>query len=61
MKLSDLVEKLTALASQHGDLEVFDSAHFSVHSVQVKVAAKDQFPEDWDMPEGYTFVQIDGS
>lgn len=58
MTLTKLIEKLQEIQHEHGDLEVHDTAHFLVETVNVRVAEADQFPEDWSMPEGYTFVQI---
>ena len=32
---------------------------FSVESAQLRIAAKDEFPEDFDMPEGFTFILLE--
>lgn len=58
MNLTGLIARLSQLVAEHGDLPVHDTAHFLVDDVFIRVAEKDQFPEDWNMPEGYKFVQI---
>lgn len=58
MNLSELIAKLKQIEATHGDLPVHDTAHFLVENVRVITATKDEFPEDWNMPEGYQFIQI---
>jgi hypothetical protein len=58
MTLSQLIVHLQELQQHFGDLPVHDHAHFLVERVRIVTAEADQFPEDWDMPEGYQFVQI---
>ena len=58
MTLAQLIARLAELLVEHGDLPVHDTAYFLVEHVFVRTAGKDQFSEDWDMPEGYEFIQI---
>lgn len=58
MNLSQLIEQLQKLQVAHGDLNVHDTVHFLVERVHVVTAKADDFPEDWNMPEGYQFIQI---
>ena len=62
MKISQMIQRLEELKSEHGDVEVMfrsDAGPFLSSRVEHCVADKDEYPEDWNMPEGYEFVQID--
>lgn len=62
MKVKELIEKLSDLDQ---DLEVMfqdPNAHggpFSVQRLSVDIAEDGEYPEDWNMPEGYTFVLLE--
>lgn len=62
MTVSEMIRNLTAILAEQGDIEVmFNDGHDEIRSVSytnVRVAEQDEFPEDWDMPEGFTFVEI---
>jgi len=60
MKAHELAKKLLA----EEDVEVMfqdpnsKGGPFSTNGVQLKVAEKDQFPEDFNMPEGFKWIEI---
>ena len=63
MKISEMIDRLEKIKAEHSDIDVMfndTDSHgpYSASSVRVAVAEKDDFPEDWDMPEGFTFVDI---
>ena len=63
MIISELIEKLETAKTEKGDIEVMfndPEGHgpYSATSADVDVAEKDAYPADWDMPEGFTFVNI---
>ena len=63
MNISKMIEQLEKAKLEHGDIEVmFDDPEghgpYSATSANVDVAEKDAYPDDWDMPEGFTFVNI---
>jgi hypothetical protein len=63
MKIQELANKLKAIYDQHGDIEVMFSdpntgSTYGAFIVEHRVAELDEFPEDWDMPEGFEFVEI---
>jgi hypothetical protein len=58
MNLSQLITALHQIQTQYGDLPVHDTAHFLVERVHIVTAKAGEFCEDWNMPEGYKFVQI---
>lgn len=63
MKISKVLKQLEKLQKKHGDVEVMFSdpnsdSVYSVESVGFRVAEEDEFDEDWNMPEGYKFVDL---
>ena len=64
MKIFELAERLKAIYDEHGDIEVFfagpnmDTEPYCVERAKVIVAEEDEFPEDYDMPAGYKFVEL---
>jgi len=61
MKISQMIQRLEELKSEHGDVEVMfrsDAGPFSAERIDHRVADKDEYPEDWNMPEGFEFVEI---
>ena len=62
MRVSQLIQQLQTLQEQHGDLpvmvgndegSVWDCALASYH-----VTEEDEFPADWNMPEGFEFIKL---
>ena len=64
MKIFELAEKLKEIYDMHGNIEVFfagpnrDTNPYEVGKVEFRVAVEDEYPEDFDMPEGYEFVEL---
>ena len=64
MKINALIKKLAAIQSKQGNVEVMfedgngDYGPWSISDVKFNVAEEDEFPEDFDMPEGFKFVLI---
>ena len=63
MQISDLIEQLQKLKDDHGDLEVllqgYDDNICSVAGASFEEVEDDnQYPEDWQMPKGFKFVNI---
>lgn len=63
MKVKALIERLQDIANEHGDVEVmFEEPNtdeiFEANIVKFRVADNEEFPEDWDMPEGFSFIVI---
>jgi hypothetical protein len=62
MTINEMIAKLEAIRTQHGDIEVMfienNSLFRSISYCNPRVAEEDEFPEDWDMPEGFTFVEL---
>lgn len=62
MNISELIAKLEKMRSEHGELDVFfrtdDGDVWSVGGGYVHEAEEDEFPLDWNIPAGYTFVML---
>lgn len=64
MKILELATKLKAIYDEQGDIEVFfrdpntDQGPFEVNRVTNREAEEDEYPEDYNMPEGYKFVEL---
>jgi len=64
MKIFELAQKLKAIYDLHGDIDVhfsgpnYDQAPYSVEKAEVIVAEDGDYPEDYNMPEGYKFVRF---
>ncbi len=63
MKISEMIDRLEKIKAENGDIDVMfndpeSQGPYSTTSVRVSVAEKDDYPDDWDMPEGFTFVDI---
>lgn len=62
MTVQELIQQLSQL---NPDLTVMfqdpnaNGGPFSVTRLQVHTAAEDEYPEDWNMPEGFTFVLLE--
>lgn len=64
MKLLELAAKLKAIYDEHGDIDVMllDPDRYEPSEVtraKVVVAEANQWPADWNMPEGFTYVSIE--
>jgi hypothetical protein len=64
MKIFELAQKLKTIYDLHGDIEVhfsgpnMDQEPYSVEKLEVIVAEDGDYPEDYNMPEGYKFVSL---
>lgn len=64
MKTSQLIKKLTALLEKHGDVEVMlnptdgDGPYGTCGVSFEEVEDDDEYPEDYQMPKGFQFVEI---
>ena len=64
MRILELANQLKAIYDEHGDIEVFfagpnmDTEPYCVERAKVIVAEEDEFPEDFNMPAGYKFVEL---
>jgi hypothetical protein len=64
MKILELANKLKKVYDQHGDIDVMfagpnnDQSIYAVEDAVMLEASKDEYPEDWNMPAGYKFVQL---
>lgn len=57
MKLSEMIDLMTAMKSTYGDLDVLENDFFSVRSVIPETITAQQ-AKDWDMPEGQMFARV---
>ena len=61
-----MIERLEKIKAKRGDIEVMftdpesSGGPFAVTGINVKVAEKYDYPEEFGMPEGFTFVDISG-
>ena len=63
MKISEMVDRLLKVQAERGDIDVMMSdpngdGIYSVEGMGWRVAKKDEFPTNWQMPEGYEFVEL---
>lgn len=64
MKIFELAQKLKAIYDLHGDIEVHfsgpnqDQEPYGVEKTVVRVAENEEFPDYYNMPEGYKFVLL---
>ncbi len=64
MKILELANQLKAIYDKHGDIEVMftdpnnNNDTYSVGGATTRVAEKDEFPKNWDMPAGFKFVEL---
>ena len=62
MTISELILRLERARAYHGDLPVmFENDGGDVWSVEianVAIAEEDQYPLDWNMPEGFKFFKL---
>jgi hypothetical protein len=63
MLISELIEQLETAKAENGDIHVlYTNANtgdpYPVGRISVEVAEKDQYPDDYEMPEGFTFVNL---
>lgn len=65
MTILELAQKLKAIYYKHGDIDVhfcgpnMDTDPYSVERVEVIVVEDGDYPEDYNMPEGYKFVSLE--
>ncbi len=64
MTILELANQLKAVYDLHGDIEVFftdpnsNQGPFAVGNTDLRVAEEDEFPKSFNMPAGYTFVEL---
>lgn len=61
MKINALIKRLERLREKHGNLEVFYDSEvgpIEVEQLHCVVADEDDYPVDWDMPDGTKFVLL---
>lgn len=63
MRVSTLIERLQKLQEKHGDLPVMfetdDHSAWQVSVVSLHVAEENEYPTDWEMPEGFAFIKLE--
>lgn len=60
MKLGQLAQEVNNLIEEHGgDIDILDTEYFSIVCISVNVAEKDEFPKEWNLPEGKKYAQIE--
>lgn len=52
MKLSELIKNAEAVLKEHGDIHVLTTQYYPVANTELKIAEKDEFPKNWNIPEG---------
>lgn len=64
MKIFELAQKLKAIYDVHGNIDVhfagpnMDQEPYSVNELEVNVVEDGEYPEDYNMPEGYKFLEL---
>jgi len=63
MKIKKMIDKLQKIEKEHGDIDVMyqdgdGESYWSINSANFREAEEDEFPEDWEMPEGFKFVLV---
>lgn len=62
MKINELMQKLLQIQAEHGDIDVMfaESAGdiCGIEYVVSRTAEEDEFDPEWQMPAGFTFVEI---
>lgn len=63
MKILDAAKLLKTIFDKHGniDLMLIDPQRGNPHlvsSISAETAEKGEFPKEWNMPAGYTYVSI---
>jgi len=64
MKIFEFAQKLKAMYDQHGDIDVLfagpnnDQEPYTVNEVELVVVEDGDYPEEYNMPEGFTFLQL---
>ena len=64
MTILELANQLRAIYDLHGNIEVFftdpnsNQGPFAVGNTDLRVAEEDEFPKSFNMPAGYTFVEL---
>ena len=62
MKISDVEAKLAELREEHGDIEVLITHGEGTYGMDCCIitheVSEGQYPDDWQMPKGFEFVEI---
>lgn len=63
MRVSTLIERLQKLQEKHGDLTVIfendEHIAWQVSIASLHVAEENEYPPDWEMPEGFAFIKLE--
>ena len=64
MTVNELIEKLEAIRDEHGSTTVMFRSHnngeiYEAENLDIRVAEDGEFHDSWNMPEGFTFVEIE--
>ena len=65
MKVSEMIADLEKIKADKGDLHVMYTESrtgepYPVGGISVEVAEKDEYPENYEMPEGFTYISLGG-
>ena len=63
MNITEAIAKLEAIRDEHGDLDIIitqsDDNVYSLDLIDIEeVETDDMYPEDYNMPKGFTFVNL---
>jgi hypothetical protein len=62
MQISQLISRLQAIQTNQGDIDVMmvEDGRFTraIEELDIIVAEEGDFPKSWNMPAGFTFVQL---
>jgi hypothetical protein len=62
MTINELIAQLETIRAEYGDIEVLQDANMDeivgIGYANVRIAEDGEFPDDWNMPEGFTFVEL---
>lgn len=63
MKIDNLIKMLQQMKNQYGNIDVLigetdPGGPWSISSIELRVAEKDEFPKSFRMPEGFKFIEL---
>lgn len=62
MNINEMILLFKAIQAKYGDINVMigdrEARILDVENVTLRVAEDGEFPSSWNMPEGFTFVEI---
>lgn len=59
MYISDMISRLESILEKKGDLVVIYLDDLEITSVKTRVAKKNEFPADYNMPKGFEYVIVE--